>query len=214
MNTHSISPMIKKILLSTISLSLKLYPKSLHIIANRWKNQIYNLWILSLLPNVHSSVVIGRNCNFSGNDRIYIDQNSIIQRRCSIEAHCKYKNQTFSPLIIIGKDCNIGEYSHITATNKIVIGNGVLTGKRVTISDNNHGFFDNENLILEPQKRVITSKGATIIGNNVWIGENCCILSGVKIGEGCIIAANAVVTKDMPAYSLAAGVPAKIRKRL
>jgi acetyltransferase-like isoleucine patch superfamily enzyme len=56
----------------------------------------------------------------------------------------------------------------------------------------------------------IKSKGATIIGNDVWIGENAIILSGVKIGDGCIIGAGSVVAKEIPSYAIAAGNPAKI----
>jgi acetyltransferase-like isoleucine patch superfamily enzyme len=63
-----------------------------------------------------------------------------------------------------------------------------------------------------PIKRPIISKGPVIIGNNVWIGDKATILSDVKIGDGAIIAANAVVTKDVPAYSMAAGIPAQVIK--
>lgn len=57
-------------------------------------------------------------------------------------------------------------------------------------------------------------KGDTIVGNDVWIGENVTVMPGVKIGDGAIVAANSVVTKDVPAYSIVGGNPAKfIRKR-
>lgn len=58
----------------------------------------------------------------------------------------------------------------------------------------------------------IYSKGAIVIGDNVWIGEKAAILAGVTIGEGAIIGANAVVTKNIPPYSIAAGIPARIIK--
>ena len=58
------------------------------------------------------------------------------------------------------------------------------------------------------------SKGPVCIGKNVWIGRNVCILSGVNIGDGAIIGANAVVTHDVPAYAVAAGIPAKVIKQL
>ena len=53
-----------------------------------------------------------------------------------------------------------------------------------------------------------------MIGNNVWIGEHVCILGGVTIGDGCVIAANSVVTRDVPPYCLVAGVPAVIKKQV
>ena len=57
-------------------------------------------------------------------------------------------------------------------------------------------------------------KGPVIIEDNVWIGDKATILSGVKIGKGAIVAANAVVTKDVPAYSVVAGNPAKIIRKV
>jgi acetyltransferase-like isoleucine patch superfamily enzyme len=62
--------------------------------------------------------------------------------------------------------------------------------------------------------RPLISKGEVVIGDNVWIGEGAMILPNVHIGEHAIIAANSVVTKDIPAYSIAAGVPAKIIKHI
>ena len=61
--------------------------------------------------------------------------------------------------------------------------------------------------------RSVMSKGPVIIGNDVWIGDKATILPGVTIGDGAVIAANAVVTKDVPAYSVVAGNPAKIVKQ-
>lgn len=53
-----------------------------------------------------------------------------------------------------------------------------------------------------------------MIGNNVWLGNNVCVMPGVTIGDGAIIGANAVVTHDIPAYAVAAGIPAKVVKQL
>ena len=118
----------------------------------------------------------------------------------------------FTPEIEIGECCNFGAWNHITAVNRISIGSGFLSGKWVTISDNNHGDNSYNQMKIEPLYRPVTSKGAVIIGRNVWVGEKATILSGVTIGDGAIIAANAVVTKDVPAYSVVGGNPAKIIK--
>ena len=112
--------------------------------------------------------------------------------------------------IIIGDNCHFGAYNHITCTNQIRIGDGLLTGKWVTITDNSHGDSKEETLVLPPCKREVVSKGPVIIGNNVWIGEKATILPGVTIGDGAVIAANAVVTKDVPANRVVAGIPAKL----
>lgn len=93
-----------------------------------------------------------------------------------------------------------------------MIGDNCLTGKWVTITDNSHGETDYDSLLLPPNKRNITSKGPIVVGNNVWIGDKATILPGVTIGDGAVIAANAVVTKDVPAYCVVGGNPAKIIK--
>lgn len=131
-----------------------------------------------------------------------------------LTAWTEYKGTHFSPAIKIGNGCTIRNRNHITAINRIQIGDNLLTGNDVLISDNNHGRTEIADLKIRPQDRPICSKGAIVIGNNVWIGEKAVILGNVTIGDGAIIAANSVVTHDVPAYSIAAGVPAKIIKQL
>lgn len=113
-------------------------------------------------------------------------------------------------MIKIGDGCCFGAFNHITATNYIEIGDNCLTGKWVTITDNSHGSTDIDDMLLPPSKRKVFSKGSVVIGKNVWIGEKATILSGVTIGDGAVIAANSVVTKNVPPYSVVGGVPAKI----
>ena len=83
------------------------------------------------------------------------------------------------------------------------------------ITDNSHGQNTTlAELQMAPNQRPLYSKGAVHIGNNVWIGQNACIMPGVTIADGAIIAANSVVTHDIPAYSVAAGAPAKVIKHI
>lgn len=117
------------------------------------------------------------------------------------------------PEIFIGNGVSIGAFNHITCTNRIVFGDGVLTGKFVTITDNSHGNTDNASLHIRPNDRDVVSKGPVIIGKNVWIGDKATILPGVTVGEGAVVAANAVVTKDVPAFSVVGGNPARILKQ-
>ena len=114
--------------------------------------------------------------------------------------------------LTIGVGANIGEYTHITAMGKMRIGDNLLTGRWVTITDNGHGDTNLETLQSNPLQRRLFSKGNVIIGNNVWIGDKATILPGVTIGDGAVIAANSVVTKNVPAYSVVGGNPAKIIK--
>ena len=151
-------------------------------------------------------------CIMYGGEFLHIGNNTKFGRYGVLTA---WKTKTSdNPSIIIGEKCNFGDYNHITAANSIVIGNGVLTGRWVTITDNSHGSFNKEHLQMPPIQRPIESKGPVVIGNNVWIGDKATILPGVHVGEGAIIAANAVVTRDVPVNSLAAGCPAIIIKRI
>ena len=120
----------------------------------------------------------------------------------------------YTPSICIGDGVAIGEDAHITSINKIVIGNYVLTGKKILITDNAHGSSVKELLDYPPNKRPLHSNGPIIIGDNVWIGEKASIMPNVTIGNGAIIGANAVVTKNVPAYAIVGGNPAKIIKQL
>lgn len=150
-----------------------------------------------------------------GEQYIFIGDGTIIGNNCIITAWDKTSSgNTFNPNITIGQNCNIGEFNHITSINKIIIGDNLLTGRWVTISDNNHGDISFEDLQIPPLLRHETSKGPVIIGNNVWIGDKSTILSNVKIGDGVIVGANSVVTKDIPAYSVVGGNPAKIIKQI
>lgn len=92
--------------------------------------------------------------------------------------------------------------------SKIVIGDNVLIGPGVKIFTGNHGISDN-GIPITFQERV---EADIIIGNDVWIGANSVITSGVKLNDGAIIAAGAVVTKDVPAKAIFGGVPAKLIK--
>lgn len=126
---------------------------------------------------------------------------------------CYNLGQNASSRIIIGDGSRIGDYSTISSCKDIIIGKGVLTGRMVMITDNSHGHTDcPEELEISPILRPLVSKGAVKIEDNVWIGEKVSIMPNVTIGKGAIIAANAVVTKDIPAYAVAAGCPAKVVK--
>lgn len=149
----------------------------------------------------------------SGEDNISIGKNSVIGKFSHITAWSSYKdggNNRYKPTIIIGNNCHIGEYNHITSITNITIGNNVLTGRNVLITDHSHG--DRDDLTLPPKKRPLKTKGGISIGNNVWIGDKVVILSGVTIGDGAIIGANSVVTKNVQELSVVAGIPAKLIK--
>lgn len=117
---------------------------------------------------------------------------------------------TYNPKIIIGDGTWIGKHSSIAAINKVEIGNDVLFAGYVHITDHSHGYEDINKPIASQR---LISKGPVIIEEQCWLGFSCEILSGVHIGKHSIVAARAVVTKDVPSYSIVAGNPARIVKQ-
>lgn len=118
--------------------------------------------------------------------------------------------------IKIGKNFKIGDYVHIAAGEKVTIGDNCLFASKIYISDISHGDYSDletaSNPNTPPDDRHLITKPVSI-GNNVWLGDNVCVLPGVSIGNGCVIGANAVVNRDIPDNCIAVGVPAKVIKK-
>ena len=106
----------------------------------------------------------------------------------------------------IGDNSNIGPFAYIGCSGFIEIGNNVMISPRVSIYAENH-VFNNTELLIKDQG---VSKKMVKIEDDCWIASNSVILAGVTIGKGSVIAAGAVITKDVPPFSIMAGVPAII----
>lgn len=108
--------------------------------------------------------------------------------------------------IAVGKNVFINSGCKFQDQGGIVIGDGALIGHNVVLATLNHGLAvrDRQDLIPGPIR----------IGKNAWIGSNVTILPGVTVGDGAVVAAGAVVTKDVPAYTVAGGVPARVLRPL
>ncbi|MBG6236642.1 acetyltransferase-like isoleucine patch superfamily enzyme [Pedobacter sp. CAN_A7] len=183
----------------------------------RWKavrNSVYSGVIAKSLKNSKSAQFFEYPLVMIGNKYIEIDEHFSTRARLRLEAWDSYQGQTFSPAIKIGKNVHINYDCHIGAINRIEIGDNVLIGSRVLITDHNHGEATRESIVLAPVLRPLYSKGPVIIGDNVWIGEGAAILPNVRIGENAIIGANSVVSSDVAANSVVGGVPAKLIKMM
>jgi len=199
-----------------ICLWSKVYTIDISVRIKTYRNYFYTLWISHFLGALGHNSSIYYPCSLwgKGQKRIKIGNNTLIQSYSILGCWISYGTQKFAPEIIIGDDCNIGQHTHISAINRITIGNGLLTGRYVYIGDNNHGGLSTNESNTPPVKRKLQSKGEIVIGNNVWIGDKATILGGVHIGDNVIIGANSVVTHDIPSNSMAAGMPAKVIKHL
>ena len=107
--------------------------------------------------------------------------------------------------IRIGRDSLVGEYSVIRGQGGVVIGDRVYTSPFTQIIAVNHVFSDPERPFVE---QGITAEGI-VIEDDVWLGAGAIITDGVRVGKGAVVAAGAVVTQDVPAHTVVAGVPAK-----
>lgn len=131
---------------------------------------------------------------------------------CRIESFSEDGSKT----LFFGNNVQINDYCHINALKSVRIGDNVLIASKVFITDLEHGSYAGDENDSQPSSivkdRPLSSK-SVVIGNNVWIGELCSVLPGVIIGENSIIGANSVVTKSIPANSIAVGNPAKVIKQ-
>lgn len=157
---------------------------------------------------------VGKGCKLAPGLRLGNAKHIKLGNNVSIMSHCVLECLGTSAEMILGNDISIGEYSHITCSRRIEIADGLLTGRFVLITDNAHGANLPEELSTAPLSRKVSSPGPVTIGRNVWIGDKATILPGVTIGDGSVIAANSVVTKDVPPFSVAAGCPARVVKTI
>lgn len=112
--------------------------------------------------------------------------------------------------IKIGQGSLIGEYSVIRGQGGVTIGDRVYTSPMTQIIAVNHVFSDPHKPFIE---QGITAKGITI-EDDVWLGSGCVVTDGVRIGKGAVVAAGSVVTGDVPAHTVVAGVPARVIKHI
>lgn len=182
-----------------------------------------------LKGDVHISAHAKVNCDKEG--RIILSRHSRLHPTCRIEAMSRSfveikESAMLSPgsvifahansQIIIGNGTSISESTLVTAQHKVYIGEDVLMGPNVFIADYNHEYRD----VTKPinhQGHVFTDRdnnpNEVNIGDGCWLGKNAVIVGNVTIGKNTVIGANSTVVKDIPAYSVAVGNPARVIKR-
>jgi len=111
------------------------------------------------------------------------------------------------PKITIGDGTAIQFYFHCGAAESVTIGKNVLISGRVFVTDHDHVFNDH---VLPARKCHELRTAPVVIEDGVWLGEGCVILKGVTVGERAVVGANAVVTKDVPPFTVVGGIPARV----
>lgn len=169
-------------------------------------HKIMTIWVI-MCNNIKigSKSVVISPIKIKGN--VLIGENTCINYKSWIEANGLTGEKNVE--LIIGNGCTIGNFNEIYSTKSIVIEDNVLTADRVYISDNLHGYENPDiPIINQPIKQI----GTVRIGEGSWLGIGVCVI-GASIGKHCVIGANAVVTHDIPDYSVAVGIPAKVIKK-
>lgn len=164
--------------------------------------KIYNYFYMFRNNNLD----IGENSLIEG--IVQIDREGVM----SIGKNTKLRKWScFKPYggrIIIGNNCSINSFCHLSGNGGIIIGDNVLIATQCVIVSANHK-FDKIEVPIQCQGE---NRQEVIIENDCWIGAGVKILAGVKIGKGSVIGAGSVVTKSVPSYSVAVGVPACVIK--
>jgi lipopolysaccharide O-acetyltransferase len=181
------------------------------------KLEIYGFWgLLKLSFDLIKTKIILKNVRIirfpiqiRGKKYIDFGNNNTFGTGCRIEAY-PYKRR--NTLIQFGDNIEINDFVHITGVESVIIGNNVLMASKIYISDTNHGSYKGDENDSHPDtiagKRLALGS-PVIIEENVWIGESVSILAGSHIGKCSIIGSNSVVSGNIPAYTIAVGVPAK-----
>lgn len=110
--------------------------------------------------------------------------------------------------ILIGRETRIGERCYLWAgdiSGKIIIGNYVSLGPEVFVTASDYQFGSHERFRTQPKR-----EEDVVVGDDVWLGARVVVTAGVRIGDGCIVGAGAVVTRDLPPGTIAVGVPARV----
>lgn len=127
---------------------------------------------------------------------------AVLGRNVNIE-----RSAFFTPDLRIGDNSGLGIKAE--AYGPVIIGNNVMMGPEVVFYTSGHSY---DRLDIPMNQQGSTEVRPIIIGDDVWIGRRVIILPGVKVGDGCVIGAGAIVTRDIPPYSVVGGVPAKVIK--
>lgn len=193
-----------------------LLPEKIVLLWQSLRDECYAAYLKHFFVGAENLIIGGSPVHFIGGKYIKLGKNVTLRRHVELIAVYQWENcgQKFTPQIILGDNVVLAPYTRIGCINKVEIGEWTTTGQHVYITDHTHGDVSYEQLNRPPRYRPLYSKGPVKIGSYVHIGENCCIMPGVTIGDHSVIGAGSVVTHDIPPYSVAVGNPARVLKTI
>ena len=185
---------------------LRFLPRALQKLYSVWVKLVFPFASLGRHVSFHYTCYVRNPGLMSLGDRISVHKDAWLHAHGSLD-------QPGGPTLIIEDRCVIGRRSHISAKNRIHIERHVIVAASVLINDNGHRFCDPSVPISE---QGMTEGGRIHIGEGCWIGQGAAILCDrgeLTLGRNCVVAANAMVTRSAPPYSVLAGNPARIVKQ-
>ena len=189
----------------------KLYSKIISLIFKLKGIKVGNNFYIQGVPFLKirgstSNIKIGENVSINGDIDIRNRENGKINisSDVSIDTNSRFVVAN-NAILNIGSGCRIGPYSIFNSGDDLLIGSDCIFGGYCYFQTSNHGIKKGQ--LIKDQNHTY---GKISIGEGVWIGAHVKILAGVYIGDGAVIGANAVVTKDIPSNAIAVGSPAKV----
>ncbi len=200
-----------------------------YIVFQCWKYGwmlIRGKWLFLFCKNINGKIFIGKNVKVYGKKQLKAGKNCKFHDNVYIDT-LSYEGVTLGDLVIIGRNGRVectgsleyvgkgvkigtgstfGNDCFFGAAGGIEIGNDVVAGQYIRFHSENHNFDDLDKPINE---QGVNHKGIKV-GNNCWIGSGAVFLDGAELGDGCVVAANAVINKRFDDNSVIGGVPAKI----
>lgn len=171
-------------------------------ITNRTRKKFYSIG--------KNSIISKPLVQLAGENQISIGYDTTILSGCRLSVYGdKISNE---PAIQIGNRCYLSFGISIlgSSTGKVKIGDNVLFASNIMVTNENHGINPESDIPYMAQPLSIKD---VEVSDGCWIGENVCILPGVKIGKKCVIGAGSIVTKSIPDYCIAVGIPARVIKK-
>ena len=184
-------------------MDIKVLVKSLYM-------HVFHLPIYLFSNNIGKYCFIGKHARINKIKYLTMGNNCRIGNDCRLSFYDEFYGKKHCPELIIHDRAYLGDHLTILCADKIVIEEDVLMASYITITSENHGV--NPEIEIPYSKQPLDTRSIHI-GKGVWIGEKAIILPGVEIGEEAIVAGGAVVTKNVPAYTIVAGNPARVIKK-